>query len=124
MGLHWIAMASLTFAVLSAMVIAADIPGGHRQKIWITDVVWPVTGLYAGPLTLCAAADAPSAAWPRDRSRVLVHDAGRYARGLSSLLPDEPVAHLQRHQGKHVSIRAVATEKPRTFRPGAFPNHL
>lgn len=52
--LHWLAVASLAFGGLSAVVIAADILRGRRQKMWIMDVVWPVTGLYAGPLALYA----------------------------------------------------------------------
>ncbi len=54
MWLHWIALASLSLGVLSAVVIAADILDGRRQKMCIMDVVWPVTGLYAGLLALYA----------------------------------------------------------------------
>ena len=54
MWLHWIARASLAMGVLSAVIIAADIFSGQRQKMWIMDVVWPVTGLYAGLLAVYA----------------------------------------------------------------------
>jgi hypothetical protein len=54
MWLHRIAQVSLLLGVLSAIVIAADILGGRRQKMWIMDVVWPVTGLYGGLLALYA----------------------------------------------------------------------
>lgn len=54
MWLHWLAIASLSLGVLSAVVMTADIVNGHRQKMWIMDVVWPVTGLYAGLLALYA----------------------------------------------------------------------
>ncbi|HEX4132697.1 MAG TPA: DUF4396 domain-containing protein [Pirellulales bacterium] len=31
-----------------------DIAAGRRQKMWIMDFVWPLTGLYSGPLGLWA----------------------------------------------------------------------
>ena len=49
--LSWV---SLALAFLCAAVILLDIIAGHRQKMWIMDVVWPVTPLYAGPLALWA----------------------------------------------------------------------
>lgn len=49
--LSWVSLA-LGFA--SALVIV----GGHRQRsrqhMWIMDLVWPITALYAGPLALWA----------------------------------------------------------------------
>jgi hypothetical protein len=50
-ALAWV---SLAFGVLSALVIVADILAGHRQHMGVMNVVWPVTGLYAGPLALWA----------------------------------------------------------------------
>lgn len=47
-----LAIASLAMGGLSALIIALDELLGHRQKMWIMDVVWPITGLYAGPLAL------------------------------------------------------------------------
>ena len=41
-------------AAVCALVIILDILGGHRQKMWIMDVVWPVTALWSGPVGLWA----------------------------------------------------------------------
>ena len=46
-----IAWLSLTAAVLSAGIITVDLLRGHPQHMWIMDVVWPVTALWAGPVT-------------------------------------------------------------------------
>lgn len=45
---------SLAFAAVPATVVAAYIASGRRQRMWIMNVVWPVTVLYAGPLGLWA----------------------------------------------------------------------
>jgi hypothetical protein len=46
--LAWISLAS---AFVCTGLIAADIfVRGHRQHVWIMDVVWPLTALYSGPL--------------------------------------------------------------------------
>lgn len=34
------------------MVILIDLLRGYRQHMWIMNIVWPVTALYAGPLAL------------------------------------------------------------------------
>ena len=47
--ISWIALAT---AFLSAAVIAVHLALGHRQHMWIMNVVWPVTALYAGPLAV------------------------------------------------------------------------
>jgi len=53
--LHAIAVFSLAVAALCALAIAWDIfLRGERQHMAVMDVVWPVTGLYAGPLALWA----------------------------------------------------------------------
>ena len=52
--LHIAAIVSLVVAGCCAVAIALDIAGGHRQKMWIMDVVWPVTALWSGPLGLAA----------------------------------------------------------------------
>lgn len=65
--LHALAIASLTIAMISAARLAFDLMR-HPQKMWIMNVVWPVTALYFGPLTLwlydrygrLSAKDAPS----------------------------------------------------------------
>ncbi len=44
---------SLSIAFASALIIAFDIVGrGYRQKMWIMNVVYPVTALYWGPVAL------------------------------------------------------------------------
>jgi hypothetical protein len=52
--LRIIAILWLVIAGLSAITIIMDLASGHRQHMWIMDVVWPVTALYAGPLALYA----------------------------------------------------------------------
>lgn len=52
--LHVIASISLALALISAVVIAIDLLTGHRQHMWIMNVVWPVTALWAGPFALWA----------------------------------------------------------------------
>lgn len=49
-----IAAASLILAGICAAWIAVDIAVGHRQHMWIMNIVWPVTALYAGPLAVWA----------------------------------------------------------------------
>ena len=50
--LEIVAIVSLTVAGCCAGVIALDVAAGHRQKMWIMDVVWPVTALWSGPIGL------------------------------------------------------------------------
>ncbi|MDQ6878437.1 MAG: DUF4396 domain-containing protein [Candidatus Dormibacteraeota bacterium] len=52
--LIWISCASLGLAVGCAAVMVADLATGHRQKMWIMNIVWPITALYSGPLGLWA----------------------------------------------------------------------
>lgn len=50
-----LAIVSLLMAGLSALVIASDIAlFGRRQRMWIMNLVWPLTALFAGPLALWA----------------------------------------------------------------------
>ncbi len=49
-----VAWLSLALGGLSALVILGDILAGHRQHMAVMNVVWPVTGLYAGPLAVWA----------------------------------------------------------------------
>jgi hypothetical protein len=51
--LHWLAWIALGIGLISAMAISLD-EIFHPQQMWIMDVVWPVTALYAGPLALWA----------------------------------------------------------------------
>ncbi len=41
-------------SMLSALAVIADLLRGHRQKIAIMNVVWPITALYFGPFGLWA----------------------------------------------------------------------
>ena len=52
--LYLLAVVSLLLAGVCSLVIVFDIFNGHRQQMWIMEVVWPVTALYAGPLALYA----------------------------------------------------------------------
>jgi hypothetical protein len=52
--LTYLAWASLALAVVCAIVIALDLLSGHAQHMWIMNLVWPATALYAGPLGLWA----------------------------------------------------------------------
>jgi hypothetical protein len=47
-----VAWLSLTLAVLSALTVVADLVVDGAQTMWIMNVVWPVTALWAGPLGL------------------------------------------------------------------------
>jgi len=48
------AIVSLLVAGLSSLIIVIDILRGHRQHMWIMNIVWPVTALYSGPIGLWA----------------------------------------------------------------------
>ena len=49
-----LAIASLSLALLCAVIIVGDILRGNRQHMWVMNIVWPVTALYSGPLGLWA----------------------------------------------------------------------
>jgi hypothetical protein len=49
--LAWISVGS---AIVSALWIAVDLLLGNQQHMWIMNLVWPLTGLWAGPLALAA----------------------------------------------------------------------
>lgn len=49
--LHALAMISLLVGAVSVLILLVDVMR-HPQHVWIMDVVWPITGLYAGPLGL------------------------------------------------------------------------
>ncbi len=54
-ALEIVAIISLSLAGISALIILFDIfVTGHRQKMWIMEVVWPVTALYFGPFAIVA----------------------------------------------------------------------
>ncbi|MEO8109424.1 MAG: DUF4396 domain-containing protein [Ginsengibacter sp.] len=50
--IHVISIISLAAGFLCALIIAADIISGRQQKMMVMNFVYPITGLYAGPLAL------------------------------------------------------------------------
>lgn len=48
-----LSIASLALAGLCSLIIGVDLLK-HPQKMWIMNVVWPVTALYGGPIALIA----------------------------------------------------------------------
>ncbi len=47
-----VALLALSVGVVCAVVIVADLLAGHPQHMWIMNLVWPITALYAGPFAL------------------------------------------------------------------------
>lgn len=45
---------SLLLAAACSLTIGIDLLAGHRQRMWIMNIVWPVTALYSGPLGVWA----------------------------------------------------------------------
>jgi hypothetical protein len=52
--LSTVAAISLVVAAACSLTIAIDVLAGHRQHMWIMNIVWPVTALYSGPLGVWA----------------------------------------------------------------------
>lgn len=52
--LHLLAIISLSVGGLCAVVVLVDILDGHRQRMMVMNVVWPITALYLGPIALWA----------------------------------------------------------------------
>jgi Domain of unknown function (DUF4396) len=52
--LYAVSIVALAIAGLSAIVIVVDMLAGYRQRMWIMNVVWPITALWAGPIALWA----------------------------------------------------------------------
>ncbi len=50
--LRLIAIICLVIGALSALIITIDLLAGRKQHMWIMNLVWPITALYAGPLAL------------------------------------------------------------------------
>lgn len=50
--IHKIAIFSLALSGLCALIIIIDILAGHKQKMMVMNFVYPISALYAGPLTL------------------------------------------------------------------------
>ena len=53
-SLRMVAIASLVLAGASASIIIVDLLRGAAQTMWIMDIVWPITALWAGPLAVWA----------------------------------------------------------------------
>ena len=53
-SLDIVAWVALALGFSSSLAIIADLICGHRQQMWIMNLVWPITALYAGPLALWA----------------------------------------------------------------------
>jgi hypothetical protein len=49
--LHALSIGALILGAACALILLVDVKR-HPQHMWIMDVVWPITGLYAGPLAL------------------------------------------------------------------------
>ena len=52
--LHLVAVISLVGAISSVLVIMVYELAGHPQHMWIMNIVWPITALWAGPFALLA----------------------------------------------------------------------
>ena len=52
--LHTVSVVSLITGAVCMLIILFDIIAGHAQKMWIMNIVWPVTALYGGHLALIA----------------------------------------------------------------------
>lgn len=52
--LPMVAAVALSVAGVCSLVISIDLLAGHRQPMWIMNLVWPITALYAGPVALWA----------------------------------------------------------------------
>jgi len=48
--LRIISILSLVAGLLSSLIIVIDILAGHKQHMWVMNIVWPMTALYSGPL--------------------------------------------------------------------------
>ncbi len=53
-SLHTIALICLLLGGLCALIVVSDLLAGHKQHMWVMNIVWPMTALYAGPLALWA----------------------------------------------------------------------
>jgi len=49
--LHALAIGALILGAICALILVIDV-ARYPQHMWIMNVVWPMTGLYAGPLAL------------------------------------------------------------------------
>jgi hypothetical protein len=49
-----IAIIHLILSGVSALIVIGDLLAGHRQKMAVMNLVWPITALWSGPLGLAA----------------------------------------------------------------------
>lgn len=77
--LHVLAWAYIVLCSLLALWIIGDFLRGSRQKMWIMDLVWPITALYFGPL----------AAWMYLRTRSVSLEGSRQADNESKERPKD-----------------------------------
>lgn len=47
-----LSIVSLCIAGASALVVVLDLISGHKQHMWVMNIVWPITCLYSGPIGL------------------------------------------------------------------------
>jgi hypothetical protein len=83
--LYAVSIVALAIAGLSAIVIVVDMLAGYRQRMWIMNLVWPITALWSGPI----------ARWAYFRiGRLSTHQALRAAnqRGEEPAAKDKPFA--------------------------------
>jgi hypothetical protein len=81
-----VAWFSLAASLVCAAIVAIHIARGHRQHMWIMNVVWPVTALYAGPLGL----------WAYFRwGRLSTHHAMQQAQRRGTVPPAQQKPHWQ-----------------------------
>ncbi|WP_345779937.1 DUF4396 domain-containing protein [Horticoccus luteus] len=53
-SLPTLAVISLSLSAVCSLIILVHLLRGHRQHMWIMNIVWVVTALYAGPFALWA----------------------------------------------------------------------
>lgn len=53
-AVHLISVLWLVAAGVSVLIVAGDLSAGHQQRMWIMNLVWPLTVLWSGPIGLAA----------------------------------------------------------------------
>ncbi len=51
-ALHVVAVVWLVLAGVCTLIVAGDLSAGNQQRMWIMNLVWPLTVLWSGPLGL------------------------------------------------------------------------
>ncbi len=52
--MHLLSIVWLVAAAVSVLIVAGDLSAGHQQRMWIMNLVWPLTVLWSGPIGLVA----------------------------------------------------------------------